>query len=472
MKTMISIAALALVLSTAHAKEPNGFRAGAAKVDITPAKSGMMPGDTIRDSLNVRALVIGNGTTCAVLVGVDQGGIRDEAARDAITRSAQASGCPTANIVVSATHTHSGSNRNIMDPKGDPSPQRVADAIVTAVSEASKAMRPAKIGYGTGQLDININRDLFAGGQWLQGPNAEGPSDKTLAVLQVVGEDDLPIAVYMNYAMHPIHFYLSGVVSADVPGDAARYVENRFGGDTVAIFAQGAAGDQNPNRLQAMYDLIENRAGIANANDKKVSRPGFWIESAREHNINTTLTAGMAKPVPKERLAAYRAAIAREDALVAAKGALMGETVLDIMRFGTPTFQTDGTIAGGSEMIQCPGRDRTDRDDPVREGALPPYADGAPVSIKEGMLRIGDVYVASINGEVYNEIATRLKNEAPASKLMMTTLANGMANSGYIYSNAASPHLTFQVISSRLKPGCAEDKIVNAGTRLIGQLQR
>jgi hypothetical protein len=359
-----------------------------------------------------------------------------------------------------------------MDPKGDPSPQRVADAIVTAVSEASKAMRPAKIGYGTGQLDININRDLFAGGQWLQGPNAEGPSDKTLAVLQVVGEDDLPIAVYMNYAMHPIHFYLSGVVSADVPGDAARYVENRFGGDTVAIFAQGAAGDQNPNRLQAMYDLIENRAGIANANDKKVSRPGFWIEAAREHNINTTLTAGMAKPVPKERLAAYRAAIAREDALVAAKGALMGETVLDIMRFGTPTFQTDGSIAGGSEMIQCPGRDRTDRDDPVREGALPPYTDGAPVSIKEGMLRIGDVYVASINGEVYNEIATRLKNEAPASKLMMTTLANGMANSGYIYSNAASPHLTFQVISSRLKPGCAEDKIVNAGTRLIGQLQR
>ena len=34
------------------------------------------------------------------------------------------------------------------------------------------------------------------------------------------------------------------------------------------------------------------------------------------------------------------------------------------------------------------------------------------------------------------------------------------ASGGYIYSNAASDHLTFEVIGSRLKPGCAEDKIV------------
>ena len=56
----------------------------------------------------------------------------------------------------------------------------------------------------------------------------------------------------------------------------------------------------------------------------------------------------------------------------------------------------------------------------------------------------------------YSQIGMRLKAEAPASKTLMVTLANGSAGSGYIYSDEAYSHLTFQVIGSRLKPGCAE----------------
>ena len=49
----------------------------------------------------------------------------------------------------------------------------------------------------------------------------------------------------------------------------------------------------------------------------------------------------------------------------------------------------------------------------------------------------------------------------------MVTLANGMANSGYIYSDEAFSHHTFQVIESTLKPGCAEGKIVTTPLDLI-----
>jgi neutral ceramidase len=93
----------------------------------------------------------------------------------------------------------------------------------------------------------------------------------------------------------------------------------------------------------------------------------------------------------------------------------------------------------------------------VREGVLPPYKDGAPVNLKVGLLQIGDINFVRVNGEVYNDIWLHLKDRAPKKKIMMVTLANGAANSGYIYSNAASSYLTFQVISSRLKPYCAED---------------
>jgi len=42
--------------------------------------------------------------------------------------------------------------------------------------------------------------------------------------------------------------------------------------------------------------------------------------------------------------------------------------------------------------------------------------------------------------------------------------------SGYIYSNAASDHLTFEVIGSRLKPGCAEDSIIASSVSQIHAL--
>jgi hypothetical protein len=41
------------------------------------------------------------------------------------------------------------------------------------------------------------------------------------------------------------------------------------------------------------------------------------------------------------------------------------------------------------------------------------------------------------------------------------------AGSGYIYSDEAYSHLTFQVIGSRLKPGCAEGKIVSTAVNLM-----
>jgi neutral ceramidase len=98
---------------------------------------------------------------------------------------------------------------------------------------------------------------------------------------------------------------------------------------------------------------------------------------------------------------------------------------------------------------------------------LPGYKDGPDVTLKVGVLRIGDVHFVSVNGEVYSQIGMRIKAEAPASKTIVVTLANGSAGSGYIYSDEAYSHLTFQVIGSRLKPGCAEGKIVSTAVNLM-----
>ena len=52
---------------------------------------------------------------------------------------------------------------------------------------------------------------------------------------------------------------------------------------------------------------------------------------------------------------------------------------------------------------------------------------------------------------------------------VVVTLANGRANSGYIPDDASFGHNTFQVLGSRLKPGCAEQGIANGLDELVSQ---
>ena len=83
---------------------------------------------------------------------------------------------------------------------------------------------------------------------------------------------------------------------------------------------------------------------------------------------------------------------------------------------------------------------------------------------------IDDVAIGAVNGEVYNLIAQRLKAESPYKKTMMATLTNGMAMSGYIPDDASFGHQTFEVLSSRLMPGCAETKIVDGITGMMPRI--
>src|SRR5262249_15808238 len=162
---------------------------------------------------------VDDGATCAVLVGLDLGGSSNQIVDDATSRASRATGCPAGNSIISATHTHS-SNTMGLGGRGAPTAKTVADAIVEAATPAQSRLAPARVGYGTTRVDLNVNRDLFNSKQeWRQEPNPDGPSDKTLAVVEFLGNDSVPIGVYMNYAMHPINFYLSGVISADFPGE-------------------------------------------------------------------------------------------------------------------------------------------------------------------------------------------------------------------------------------------------------------
>ena len=467
------VGALAVLVCLGQAVETrqapvSRLRAGAARIEITPKPGDLtIATDSIRDPLFARVVLVDDGSACAVLVGLDLGGASTALVTDAVARASAITGCPPDNFLVSATHTHSSSPQGL--GQGAATAGMVADAIVEAARTAKAKLAPARVGYGHTNVDLNVNRDLFNSKlEWRQEPNPAGSSDKTLAVVEVLGADNVPIAVYMNYAMHPINFYLSGVISADFPGrhlDTSRSCSTT-GPSPSSVRARPAIRTRatSDRRRRSWASAPRCRRDTARSSRRSAYRR-LPPAPCRKASTRSRRRRNAARSPPRTWTRTRRPSNGPAST-VHMLGAMLGSSAVRVMRESIEPVD-NARIWAGHQSFACPGRVRNDADNPARENVFPGYKDGPDVNLKVGVLRIGDVHFVGVNGEVYSQIGMRIKAEAPASKTIVVTLANGSANSGYIYSDEAFSHLTFQVIGSRLKPGCAESKIVSTAVSLM-----
>ncbi|MEO8100512.1 MAG: neutral/alkaline non-lysosomal ceramidase N-terminal domain-containing protein [Acidobacteriota bacterium] len=240
-----------ILITAATAFGQSTLRVGAAKVDVTPET---LPQNYlgVLDRIHSRAIVIDNGTSSAALVTVDAGSMPDNIWQ-AVTKQVESElGIPTQNVIITATHTHS--------VPGQQAATYIAK-IVESVRVAKQRLTLARVGYGTGVSYINVNRNIVDAKtrRWWEGPNYEGPSDKTVAVIKFETMNGDPIAVYYNYAMHAVAVGQLDMVSGDAPGTTSKYIEDSYDDKVVALWSTGAAGDQNPVYFQQTYDLREIR---------------------------------------------------------------------------------------------------------------------------------------------------------------------------------------------------------------------
>ena len=110
---LLTIAAAALPhAGFAQGVRTSSLRAGAAKVDVTPAERDLPKNyEGILDHLYSRAIVLENGSTSAALVTVDAGGIPDQVWQGVTRQVEKDLGIPTTNVLLTATHTHSVRDR-------------------------------------------------------------------------------------------------------------------------------------------------------------------------------------------------------------------------------------------------------------------------------------------------------------------------------------------------------------------------
>jgi hypothetical protein len=268
--------AFSLLISTALGHDSTGdsaadsaWKAGAAKVAITPEEPLWMAGYAARTrptdgkltELWVKALVLEDpdGNRGLVLT-LDLVGI-DRTLSQAVCGSLKEQyGLQREQIAICTSHTHSGPvvGRNLGPLHYlllDALQRQAVDAWVAkfqkqvdaVVGEAIGKLAPSEVSWGSGTTTLAVNRRENPAAtvpQWRTAGKLLGPSDYDVPVLAVRDADGNLTAVLFGYACHATT--LSGYQwSGDYPGYAQMDLEKVHSG-CVALFFAGCGADQNP----------------------------------------------------------------------------------------------------------------------------------------------------------------------------------------------------------------------------------
>lgn len=279
---LLMIGLVLLRATAAAAAEPcadtTDYRVGAGIADITGPAGGLgmmgyaMPWQTtggIHTRLWARAFVIEspcNGGRLA-FVSADVGLLTQAVTRRVLDRLGSELGprFDARNVILSATHTHSGpgaySHYTLYNLStfgfSEQNTAAVVDGITAAIVRAQAALTPATLRLAAGPVaDTGINRSPPA---YARNPAAEraryaSDTDTTMTVLRVDAADGAPLGMISWF---PVHATSMGndnlLISGDNKGFASYVFERRMEADPsaprpfVAAFAQSHEADVSPN---------------------------------------------------------------------------------------------------------------------------------------------------------------------------------------------------------------------------------
>jgi hypothetical protein len=432
-----ALGALALTVSAAPPPQPaTGLKAGAARIDITPAIADLpAPYKSVADRIYLRAVVVESDGKRAVIVIADVPTIVAPVAADIIARIAREAKVPREQIVLGTTHTHNAvrvaaEGIGIILPGSPKFVEQVTVAAVQAVRQAVANLQPARAGTGSGKAHIVGNRNVWspAHGRYIADVDRTGtePIDHRLGVVKFETLDGKPIAFLLNYAFEPVvAMAIKSEISGDVPGVAARIIEARRGGAPV-LFTIGAAG-----------------VPFYRADDT----PG---PQRRGHAL--------------ELLQTYGSVLAEEALAVAGAMTTSAEAV---------------SIGGASKPLICPGKATQPFNLPDRcayspDSKLPACdfrtRDADPVKLELGVLRIGDLAIVQTDANVAPALGAKLHRATPVANTWIVALTFGPMR--FVVDDAAYPHNTYEATATTAKAGCAEQGYLSGSLDLIKAARR
>jgi len=399
------------------------LRAGVARRVISPLSGTRLfgypnerLGNEVADDLNATALVLQHNETFAAIISLDWCLI-DEA-EVALLRSEiqSATGIEPDNVSFCATHTHSGPITVRAWGWGEKDDDYLALArprIVEAVVEAQQNLAAVEIGIGTTQTDIGVNRrEVQLNDDVHLGFNQWGPRDRDLTVVrfQTAHEGSTPstLATLVHVGAHPTSRGEEPSVSRDWPGVMMDRVETLTGAPVV--FINGAFGDVAPRTsiggVVGDGAIAGEEVGLRAAADAMRA----WRE-IKEFSIPDLEIYSEVFPLPLESLPS------REET----------ETAFAACTGNENSFGTEGAEWNYWNAVS--------------------KAQDAPIQTsrnwQQTITRVGPLVIVPFAGEIFSEIALRLKHHSPFQFTLCAGTSNG--SHGYYVTRDARPRGGYEV---------------------------
>ncbi len=238
------------------------LRTGYSRRKITPPLGAATAGyfephsaTEIVNDLYAEALVFEVNGTLAAVVDCDVIGLCDDTVGRIREKIAAITPVPGENVLVSATHTHTGPYT--LDLFGGNADQEylsfLEEEAACAVREAVHRLQSSilKVG-GTSVEGLSCNRRVVLKDGTVHThiteadlPDVmgrEGPADNELGVLEACGRDGTRIGLWINFALHPTNVRGERICT-DYPGYLSEFTRSRLGGNPGALFANGPCGN-------------------------------------------------------------------------------------------------------------------------------------------------------------------------------------------------------------------------------------
>ena len=242
-------------------------RAGVKRTRITPAIPCEMAGyfhsriaERVARDLYASALALEHDGHFAVILSCDLVTMTDEICMGAFEEAGRKYGIPPANFMACATHTHTGPevrHKNEIaccDDYLGKLPGLVKETVMGALENMFEATLCIGQTQAPGLAHNRLSRR--ADGSEIFGPNRDpgvrvigpaGPEDDSVQTIGVYDAEKNLRAAVVNFACHPD---LSGgggakAIDADWPGEMAEHLMKIHGPGLVCLMLQGTAGDRN-----------------------------------------------------------------------------------------------------------------------------------------------------------------------------------------------------------------------------------
>ena len=448
----------AVVLWEAPMARADALEAGIGVVDITPPVGYRMSGyfrerlsTAAANPLMAKALVLRQGDVRVAIVSCDLIGLSLDVTSRARAEASAKTGIPAGNILLAATHTHTGPlyfgalRKHFHDlavAKHGTDPCEAVDyasdlvaKLAQAIASAASSLRPVSLAAGAcEQQGLAFNRRFHMKDGSVRfnpgvlNPNivrAAGPIDPQVGIVMVRDAAGKPRAALVNFALH-LDTVGGTEYAADYPFFLEQGLREAYGEEFVLLYGTGTCGDINHVDVTKKERLKTEQIGRALAETVKAA----------------DLTA-VAEPALAARREIVRAPLQKYDD---EKKAWAREA---IQKVGTRELsfleQVEAYKILAIEM---------------REG------EALPMEVQ--VLRFSkDVAMVGLPGEVFVDLGLAIKKASPFATTLVVELCQDAP--GYIPTEKAFKEGSYETVNSRIAPGGGE-MMAEAAVRLLKEL--